>query len=67
VTRFKRLTVDEAAQMTRLELLCRLETESAYWDRKLRHGTENDWADYKLYQICLHMIDPAQGIGDTLA
>src|SRR5438874_1954328 len=65
MARFKRLTVDEARTLTRAELLDRLETEGDYWSRKLKHGTPQDWADYRVYQQCMRLIDPAKAIRDT--
>lgn len=56
--------------MTRSDLVDRLEVEQKYWHRKMNQHrmTAADWTAYReVYTVCLHMIDPAEAVSDTLA
>jgi hypothetical protein len=68
MARFKRLTDDEARQMTRAGLLDRVERESAYWDWKIRRPmTGEDRAAHREFSRIMHAyLDPAAMIRDTI-
>jgi hypothetical protein len=59
MSRFKRLTDTEARQLTRREILDRVEAEQAYWHRK-RTMTEQDRAAFAEFGRIMHAyLDPA--------
>jgi hypothetical protein len=65
---FKRLTWDDLDNLTRKELLPRLEAEQAYWARmeKRRLSAADQQARKQFSDILFAVIDPS-GLADSLA
>ena len=62
MARFKRLTDAEARQLTRAELLDRVEAEQRYWQRKSTR-TDADVAAWREFSRILQTyIDPGAGL-----
>lgn len=68
MARFQRLTIEEARNLARAELLDRLEVEQRYWHRRLNRK-EIAWEDegYQKFRQIMRLIDPAEAVSDTLA
>lgn len=66
--RFKRLTYDEAQQLTRGDLLERLTAESEYWRRKAEQGRMSaaDWDAHREFSRIMRLIDPHAAAVDAL-
>lgn len=66
--RFARLVRNDLDELTRAELLDRIETEQAYWARKVKSGRMTDAdreAEGKFIEILHAALNPADALADT--
>ncbi|WP_190824717.1 hypothetical protein [Saccharopolyspora pogona] len=68
MARFKRLTWDDLNNLTRDELLPRLETEQAYWARKVARGLDaaDREARKQFSDMVLAVLNPS-AVADSMA
>ena len=66
MTRFKRLTDEEARTLTRGELLDRVEAEQKYWERKRAKSDEDRAAEREFSRILFTYVNPSEAIQATI-
>ena len=66
MTRFKRLTEEEARTLTRGELLDRVEAEQKYWARKRARSDEDRAAEREFTRILFTYVNPSEAMQATI-
>ena len=66
MTRFKRLTEEEARTLTRGELLDRVEAEQKYWARKHARSDGDRAAEREFTRILFTYVNPSEAMQATI-
>lgn len=66
MSRFKRLTEEDARTLTRRELLDRVEAEQKYWERKRVTTPEDRAAEREFSRILFAYVKPGEAIQATI-